>query len=77
MERLGKRNILQKAKDPAWVFCAVSLLGMAAVAVCIFASHGDLIKHYFFYDDRDTGMDFFHSIEYVKGRMPYGLFNTL
>ena len=77
MERLGKRNILQKAKDPAWVFCAVSLLGMAAVAVCIFASRGDWIRQYFFYNDRDTGMDFFHSIEYVKGRMPYGLFDTL
>ena len=31
----------------------------------------------FFYDVTDTGMDFFHSIEYMRGRMPYGQFDTL
>lgn len=47
------------------------------VAVCMLASHGELIQRYVFYDSLDTGMDFFHSIEYVRGRMPYGLFDTL
>jgi len=33
-----------------------------------------LISRYYFYDTRDTGMDFFHSIEYVRGRVPYEKF---
>lgn len=68
---------LQKQKSPAQVFCVASLAGMAIVALCVLASHGELIQRYFFFDNRDTGMDFFHSIEYVKGQMPYALFDTL
>lgn len=50
---------------------------MLVLLACFFISKGDLISQYFFYDMRDTGMDFFHSIEYVRGRTPYGVFNTL
>lgn len=50
---------------------------MCVLACCFLFSHGELIEHYFFYDTRDTGMDFFHSLEYVRGMAPYALFNTL
>lgn len=68
---------IAKYKSPELVFCIAALAGMAVVAVCILASHGELIQRYFFYNNLDTGMDFFHSIEYVRGRMPYALFDTL
>lgn len=68
---LGKKN------SPEQVFCIAALTGMTVVAVCMLASHGELIQRYFFYNNLDTGMDFFHSIEYVRGRMPYALFDTL
>lgn len=68
---------LAKYKSPEQVFCIAALAGMTVVAVCMLASHGELIQRYFFYNSLDTGMDFFHSIEYVRGRMPYGLFDTL
>lgn len=43
----------------------------------LFSSHGELFSSFFFHDSLDTGMDFFHSIEYTRGRAPYDLFNTL
>lgn len=73
----GKKVTLETIRKPEVAFCAISLLSMAVVVLCMLASHGDLVEQYFFYDERDTAMDFFHSIEYVKGRMPYGLFDTL
>lgn len=68
---------LARYKSTEQVFCIATLIGMTVVAVCMLASHGELIQRYFFYNSLDTGMDFFHSIEYVRGRMPYGLFDTL
>ena len=35
------------------------------------------MSQWFFRDTRDTGMDFFHSIEYLRGRIPYAKFGTL
>ena len=70
---------LQKASKPTpmQVYCAATILCLAALLFAVLVSHGDLVNQYFFYDTLDTGMDFFHSIEYVKGRMPYGQFSTL
>jgi hypothetical protein len=47
------------------------------VLVAFFISGGELIKYYFWGDTRDTGMDFFHSIEYLRGNHPYEYFGTL
>lgn len=73
----GRNKIGLDIKRPEIVFCVISLLGIIVVLLCMIASHGELIERYFFYDERDTGMDFLHSIEYVRGRMPYGMFDTL
>lgn len=59
------------------MFCWVSLAALAVLLLCVLLSRGEVIRQYFFSDALDTGMDFFHSIEYVRGRMPYGMFDTL
>ncbi len=62
---------------PIKVYCLAAILGLAILLLCFFFSRGELISRYFFYDTMDTGMDFFHSIEYVNGREPYRVFSTL
>ena len=70
-------NKIRRFLTPVNVFCLAASLGAIVVLLCFFFSRGELLERYFFYDTRDTGMDFFHSIEYVKGRTPYSLFRTL
>lgn len=67
----------QRQIRPIKVFCIVSTIALFVLCACFLFSRGTLMSRYFFYDIRDTGMDFFHSIEYVRGRQPYELFNTL
>ena len=43
----------------------------------LYKTHGEIFSEIFFNDSLDTGMDFFHSIEYTRGRAPYDLFETL
>ena len=50
---------------------------MIWILLYIVITHGSAISELLFNDIRDTGMDFFHSIEYVRGRTPYRKFNTL
>ena len=52
-------------------------IGIILTALGAVISHGSLFEHIFWSDTLDTGMDFFHSIEYVKGRVPYEKWNTL
>lgn len=77
MKLQDKKAFQQSWTSPERVFCWVSLAALAVLLLCVLLSRGEVIRQYFFYDDRDTGMDFFHSIEYVRGRMPYGIFDTL
>lgn len=42
-----------------------------------FFSKGNLIQRFFFVDQRDTLMDYMHSIEFLNGNDPYGSFKTL
>lgn len=58
-------------------FCYAMLFGIAITLVFLFTSHGNIISKMFFNDTLDTGMDFFHSIEYTRGRDPYGYWRTL
>lgn len=62
---------------PSFVFCFFGILSMCFLFFCFLFSRGLLISHYFFQDVNDTGMDFFHSIEYVRDRAPYEQFNAL
>lgn len=58
-------------------FIAISALAFCISFGILFISHGEFWNRLFFNSSLDTGMDFFHSIEYVKGGMPYEKFNTL
>ena len=59
------------------LFCLLSFVCLGITLIIIFFSHGTYFSKLFFHDSLDTGMDFFHSIEYTNGRMPYEKFHTL
>jgi len=63
--------------DAGTWFCVFALLGVLMTFCSLVLSHGENFPKIFFYDGADTGMDFFHSIEYTRGRAPYELFETL
>ena len=58
-------------------FVISSFSSVLITLVALFLTHGELWDKIFFHDSLDTGMDFFHSIEYTRGRAPYELFGTL
>lgn len=68
------KNIL---RDSSCLFCIIMISGLLLTAFAIFLSHGRLFSHVFFNDRIDTGMDFFHSIEYTYGRSPYAYWHTI
>lgn len=53
------------------------MISLMITAIFLFFTHGELWAQIFFPDVVDTGMDFFHSIEYTNGRAPYDLWGTL
>ena len=76
---MKKNNYKIKTKEielkTCFIICtAISLFLTLAV---LYISHGNGFSKIFFHDSLDTGMDFFHSIEYTKGRVPYKKFSTL
>lgn len=75
---LKKRNTLKLLeKSPARLYCEWCTFALILLMLLMLCTHGDLWSHFFFLDYRDTGMDFFHSIEYVKNREPYRQLGTL
>lgn len=75
-ERTPSR-LQQKSVSPVTLYSAISFGCLFLLLVSFLLSRGELIERYFFYDTRDTAMDFLHSIEYTRGRRPYELYNTL
>lgn len=71
------KSALKDHVTPIKVFSILGIWGLFCVFFLFFSTNGELIDNYFFYDTLDTGMDFFHSIEYVNGRAPYLYFDTL
>ena len=69
----------QKKLTPAIAFCLVCIIGMTSVAGCFCLLGTDHWSGFFWfnlgeaipYRYADTGMDFYHSIEYLKGNNPY------
>lgn len=70
-------TLCRHSATPSRVFCTASVLSLIVLILSFVATRGDLISRYFWWDQRDTGMDFFHSMEYVRGRVPYEQFDTL
>ena len=67
----------RKMRSLALWFVILSVVSILSSAAVLFLSHGEAFSRLFFSDVRDTGMDFFNSIEYVRGRMPYEQYSTL
>ncbi|MCD7765593.1 MAG: glycosyltransferase 87 family protein [Lachnospiraceae bacterium] len=64
-------------KKPSFAFMVLMLISLFALAAVFLFTRGNAMEHFWFYSTIDTGMDFFHSIEYVRGRWPYKIFETL
>ena len=73
----GLRLDKNRRLTPMQIYCWATVVCLAVLLLALLASRGALLHRFFFYDVTDTGMDFFHSIEYMRGRMPYGQFDTL
>lgn len=71
------KKIKKWLSNPTDCFIILSFISLAILIACFYFSKGELLVSFFFYDARDTGMDFFHSIEFLKGNNPYIRFNTL
>ena len=72
-----KINQFRNWTTPSAVFITATAVCLLLFLWNIVDSHGAVIEKFFFHDVRDTGMDFLHSIEYVRGRHPYEQFQTL
>lgn len=59
-----------------WV-CVWFMGGLLISIAYLFFTRGNGWSNFLFWNRNDTGMDFFHSIEYVRGRVPYEKFQTL
>ena len=64
-------------KNPVKLYCILSAVCAAIVLAALYITHGDFWEQFLYHDTLDSGMDFFHSIEYVRGRQPYAVFSTL
>lgn len=64
-------------RDPILTYAVAAICGLVFLLLCFIGSHGDAISQYFWFDTQDTGMDFFYSIQYVRGREPYAAYSTL
>lgn len=91
-QRVLKENNTKRGKDlfgkkgrgsnPFWkktakLYCVLSAVCAIVVMVTLYVTHGDFLSYFLYHDTLDAGMDFFHSIEYVRGRQPYAVFDTL
>ncbi|QUO20774.1 DUF2029 domain-containing protein [Clostridiaceae bacterium Marseille-Q4143] len=63
--------------DPKVLFGFGGIICFVILGIVLLLSHGNLWSSIFWHDQCDTGMDFFHSIEYVRGRTPYLKYDTL
>lgn len=68
---------MRKKITNSGIFCFISIVGIISTFIMINITHGEIISQMFWHDTIDTGMDFFHSIEYIRGGVPYEKFETL
>ena len=81
---------MHKKITPLSLFLIISFILTLMVGSCFYLAvprsdtlKNDIWGHYFWCNPpdvhpyNDTGMDFFHSIEYLKGNSPYAVWNTI
>lgn len=78
MGKYQKNGVLSRVRiSPVYVFFVLMMASLAWLCAALVESRGKLLTSYFFYDTLDAGMDFFHSLEYLKGSVPYERYHTL
>lgn len=80
MKKKQKSKVIQNKKLTQQMTIYVIIIYLVSASITLinlFITHGESWSSIFFHDSLDTGMDFFHSIEYTRGRSPYELFETL
>ena len=70
-------NIKKIQKHPMEAYCILSVLCLAALLGAFFLTNGRLVDNYFCWDSIDTGMDYFNSVAYTSGGVPYSQYKTL
>lgn len=73
---MKKKNNPLYIQLPFW-YCILSICAILLAISILILPDSFAYNKFFFSDSLDTGMDFFHSIEYTRGRTPYIKFNTL
>lgn len=71
----AKQNKINHGIGYIFCLCIFGCIFITIIALVI--TRGALWEEIFWHDSIDTGMDFFHSIEYVRGRRPYEKWQTL
>lgn len=59
------------------IYIVLTLICILLGGLLLFFTRGDGFAEYFFHDTLDTGMDFFNSVLYTKGRHPYTQYHTI
>jgi hypothetical protein len=77
MQNKQKNTLLSFFRSPIKMFLFLAILAGAFLLLAFLLSKGKLIEHYFAWDPLDTGMDYFNSIAYTVGGVPYSQFGTL
>lgn len=80
---LLRRLFRKRTVSPAVLFCAIAVISLIAFATVCLLAQTEFWTMFFFRGESsyfrfaDTGMDFYHSIEYLRGNDPYQLFGTI
>jgi len=80
MDRLYFGRGLRKiSSDRLYLYTALNVVCLFCIYVLLFFDLGELRSFFWYYHDNidDTGMDFYNSMIYVRGRTPYTKFDTL
>ncbi len=70
-------EVMRKKIDLTTIYVVIAVLGIIWTIYMLFISHGEWFAQILYPDPFDTGMDFFHSIEYTEGGEPYRKYATL
>ncbi len=66
-----------KREKTVRVFSLIVIASCLATLVWNVATRGQVLNYVLYADSTDTGMDFFNSIVYVRGRVPYTQYGTI
>lgn len=72
-----KEQINLYIRDTIKLYYIITTLCILVLFLHTYFTYGEYLNTFFFRDRLDTGMDFFNSIQYLKGKVPYTKYRTL